>query len=859
MRTSIKLFIFSCVMWSAHALQDIDWTLRALRIQGVSFGKQSYYPLYEIANGDVFSYERHKESVVALERALKTEGYLVAQVHSYFKYYNDKKVLDVILTIDKNQLFKVSEVFIKVLPSELLTPLQSEQLMVLIKHQFIDALKNKSYTNELVNQKVKAIKLFLEQRGLTSSHVELHESINRQSFEVVLDFSIDLERSRSFEFFGNHYFSAKDLMRIVAHFGKDAGMLPAEILAQEVLSEYHKKGFWNAAVTTTTEGQKDYFVIHEGLRACIKKVMLKGVETYQKEWLEKKFLSTLKTKQYDVDKEKKVLNGLIEWYQEQGFWDARILQRKNTCIKDQSYTLEVVLDEGVQRFIKSVHVRDYPDVMKHHSFAYINYNKYKKIPFSPVILAEQKAYLTKIVRSRGYLHAVIEYALEQKKDGWHVVWTLNYGQQVTFGNTTICGYTKVPLSLLKKQLDYQPGQVWSKEKLQNTVTRFRSLDIFERVHVRPVYTQHKGSARDIVITVQEDDPFEVKVRLGYQQVSKSFAFKKESSYRAGAICLWRNPFKKADLFLLDLSFTRFDRLASGIYKIPVSFFVPCMATIKGYTKKYTQPVSVGSQKTLYETDQDGFSIGLSSHNKHFDAGCTVGLEWAKTKNVSAQLAKAMRFEADLIDKRISYFVIQPTLYLDFLNDKLNPTQGIFASLSLKGMMPFEESSYLIKFFAEEGVFVPMGVCTFAGRVRFGHIFRKSFTAIMPPERFYLGGAHSLRGYQTDKCPPLGSFVDEVGLTQWVPQGGKSMVNINLELRIPLHRRVIQGVVFQDFGALEEDVHVLFEPKKPLAATGFGLRYATPIGPLRFDIGWKWNKQTPEESSYAWFLTFGHAF
>ena len=841
------------------AVQNTDWTLRALRIQGISFGKQKYYPLYETSHGETFSFVHHQESLAAIKRALKTEGYLAAHVHDYFKYYPDGKALDVIVTINKGSLFKISQASVVVDRSEVLNVLQTEQLVLLLKRTFIEKLIDKQYTNERITQTMKEIQLFLDHRGLTSSHVELDESVSHESGRVALTFIINLEKSRSFEFFGNHYFSSKDLMQVVTHFGKDAGMLPAEILAQEVLAEYHKRGFWRADVTTTNEGQKDYFVIQEGPRAKIKELALKGIEVSQREWLEKKFLQNLKSKPHDAEKEKQALARLIEWYQEQGFWDVHILQRKHTLIKNNEYVLIIVLDEGKQRFIKHVEVSDYPDLMHHQSFSFVNYENRKKIPFAPSLLANQKAYLTKVFRARGYIHAIIEYVLQEQDDGWHVVWSITPRQQVKFGNTTIRGYTKVPIKTLIKQLDYKTGDVWSKEKLQNTLVRLRSLDLFERVHMQPVYTQHKGEMRDVVITVQEDDPFEVKLRLGYQQVSKSFAFKKESSYRVGATCLWRNPLKKADALFLDCALTRFNRFVSGVYKVPFSLSSPCMGTVKGYTKKYTQPVSVGSKKTLYDIDQDGFSVGISSHNKHFNMGCTVGFEWAKTKNVSTELAAAMRFEADLIDKRIPYFVVQPTLFLDFLDDKLNPAKGLFASLSLKAMAPFEESAYLIKFLAEEGVFIPMGPITFAGRVRFGHIFRKNFTAIMPPERFYLGGANSLRGYQTDRCPPLGSFVDEDGVTQWVAQGGKSMFNINLELRIPLRKRVMYGVIFQDFGALEEDAHALLEARKPLAATGLGLRYTTPIGPLRFDIGWKWHKQFPEETSYAWFLTFGHAF
>jgi len=61
------------------------------------------------------------------------------------------------------------------------------------------------------------------------------------------------------------------------------------------------------------------------------------------------------------------------------------------------------------------------------------------------------------------------------------------------------------------------------------------------------------------------------------------------------------------------------------------------------------------------------------------------------------------------------------------------------------------------------------------------------------------------------------------------------------------------------GALSGTMFANFKPQDILASTGFGVRIFTPLGPLRFDIGWKWRKQIPSERSFAWFLTFGQAF
>ena len=70
---------------------------------------------------------------------------------------------------------------------------------------------------------------------------------------------------------------------------------------------------------------------------------------------------------------------------------------------------------------------------------------------------------------------------------------------------------------------------------------------------------------------------------------------------------------------------------------------------------------------------------------------------------------------------------------------------------------------------------------------------------------------------------------------------------------------VRFVLFQDIGLLSGDNFVDFTPNNIVAGTGFGLRFLTPIGPLRFDIAWKWKKQLPDERAYNWFLTFGQAF
>jgi outer membrane translocation and assembly module TamA len=94
------------------------------------------------------------------------------------------------------------------------------------------------------------------------------------------------------------------------------------------------------------------------------------------------------------------------------------------------------------------------------------------------------------------------------------------------------------------------------------------------------------------------------------------------------------------------------------------------------------------------------------------------------------------------------------------------------------------------------------------------------------ERFFAGGANSVRGYGRHRLGPLSSADD--------PVGGRSLIEGSLELRHPLFAN-LGGALFLDFGQVSLDSFDV--PIDDLRyALGFGVSYTTPIGPLRLDLG-----------------------
>jgi outer membrane protein assembly factor BamA len=338
------------------------------------------------------------------------------------------------------------------------------------------------------------------------------------------------------------------------------------------------------------------------------------------------------------------------------------------------------------------------------------------------------------------------------------------------------------------------------------------------------------------------------------------------TYKIGGTALIKNPGNVGDQLRLDLDFARSHREVVGRYRRPWLIRWPCTTIFQVYSISYDQPAfPVKSFNDIYTLIQNGFFLGLQKKIGRCDIGLNNGFEWMKLhiqeSEVLLSFAQAIDFKPQLIDKTVPFFFIEPTIMFESLDNPLEPTRGGVSLFSLKGMIPVVrkyKDSFFFKALFEQSFFIPLKAVVVAVRFRCGHIFYREFSAIMPSERFYLGGSHSLRGYEADLAPPLGVFVDDDGEHHLVPRGGRTMVNVNGELRFPIYKRV-GAVLFQDLGALSGTMFADFKQQDVLAATGFGIRLFTPLGPLRFDIGWRWRKQSPLERSFAWFLTFGQAF
>ncbi len=845
------------------------WTFAQLRLHGIVIGKDKYRQYYMMEPGELFDQEKHQRSLEKIRKQFKKEGYFEAVVSDRLVREEKTKSVFVNLSFSRGVRFKIDDV--SVFQKKDQKKFVAGDDISWIGARLISRLGRKSYSKKLINKEIEDLKKNMKRKGFLHVKIELLEQVNRKLGTVDLSFVLQFLHKKKFVFFGNSFFSDSQLLDVVLRLGQSVWLVPASILNQEIKQAYHKKGFWTSSVTVREERERDFFLIKEGERVSVKKIELKGVKNFRNTKVVKRcFRGVMRQKYFDHDILKNCLQKLVVFYQSRGFWDAHVLKHSFVPIEGHknTYKLVVIFDEGEQSFFDSVSIPKFPKLL--HSGPFVRFSKKGAcIHFDPAILSKQRAFLKEHVCRLGYPNSDPKPEITRDGRKVKVCWNIDLGLPAPcFGKTILIGSSRFPFWCVERELCYREGDIWEKDKLKQSLERLRALGVFESVHLYPERCDLKKKA--VFLKLREDDTFEVRFRAGFglQQVGKNFPLGTGVTYRVGGTFLVKNPTNAGDRLVIDADFARSHKNVKVEYFRPYFFGLPAHSRYKLYANKYEQPGFVGSKKNLYEVVQQGFLIGFREVFRSFDIGFNVGVEWMETtikrgmEKYAKSVARAIHFDSKLLGKKVPYFFFEPVLFVDRLDNKLNPTCGTLTLLTIKAMLPFCRGlpdANFIKFLAEQSFFYPLGrLFVGALRLRFGHVFYQNFEDIMPFERFYLGGAHSIRSYETDLCPPLGCFVDEDKVCYCVPQGGKSMVNLNLELRFPVFGAV-GLVLFQDFGTLVGQSIKGFEVSDMLAATGFGLRYNTPIGPLRFDIGWKWRTRKTAQYSYAWFLTLGHAF
>jgi len=432
-----------------------------------------------------------------------------------------------------------------------------------------------------------------------------------------------------------------------------------------------------------------------------------------------------------------------------------------------------------------------------------------------------------IFLENGYAHVKTERKAEVDLDERRVRirYAVHPGPIAVFGETEVKGTETVDPELVSRELVYQPGETYSQAKVIESREKILALDLFGAVKVAPAETAGTPVVVPMEVEVAEKSHREIKLGLGYGTEDQ---FRTQLEWRH---LNWLGGGRRLSVLAKYSSIT----LTGAINFTQPHFLSPRTQGIvnSGYDQE---------KEDTYVRNVGRFAPRL---DHRFSSTLTgfVGyrLEHDKLNDIGPATVRAL---GEIKRKGI---LSGPTMGLvwNTADDPFNPKKGEVVSLTVDqaGAIWGGAFSYY-KMTAEAKKYIDIGWKTvFASRLKLGLGDAIGSDKNFPLfERFFAGGEKSVRGYGRRRLGPLSTSGD--------PLGGLSLVEGSLELRRPIWKE-LNGAVFLDFGQVSKRSFDV--PVDDLQfSSGFGVSYATPVGPLRLDIGFPFK---PPRGDRSWQIHF----
>ncbi|MXW36816.1 MAG: BamA/TamA family outer membrane protein [Acidobacteria bacterium] len=437
-------------------------------------------------------------------------------------------------------------------------------------------------------------------------------------------------------------------------------------------------------------------------------------------------------------------------------------------------------------------------------------------------------------RDRGYLEAVVEVEapVDPATHEAEVVFRIRPGSYFTVGGIIVAGLGTTRDSVIRSRLPFAEGDALGSGDLLEVRRRLVSMGIFRSVDVNLLEPEEPISERNVLIRVVEGPRTSIGYGAGYSE--------REQVRGEG-------EWTRNNLFGMGHTLSLFGRFSLKGTRM--------VATYRGAESVEGEiPIFVSAFRESQDRESlDFIRSGIGVQVTRRILGRNVFLRYDLTTSELFDLKiNPIQIDRNFADN-LWLSAVSASVVTDTRDDPVDPRRGRFgivdvewSSALLRSRAPF------LKGLAQQYLFFPVGeaiVLAVSGRLGLAWTLGADQPALVPiTERFFAGGATSLRGYKLDRAGPL----DPSGY----PVGGNMLIVGNLEVRFPIVGS-LRGAVFSDHGGVYSEVNSFRLPDLG-HNVGAGLRWNTPLGPLRFDYGVRLG-DIGDAPRGQWHFTIGHAF
>jgi len=491
-------------------------------------------------------------------------------------------------------------------------------------------------------------------------------------------------------------------------------------------------------------------------------------------------------------------------------------------------------------------------------------------PYSEANVVSDRNNILALYYNHGYPDVAFreESAPEAGSNEVHLVYHVAEGNPVQVSQVLLSGYQYTRRNIIERQVAIEPNGPLREGDVAKTQRQLYNLGVFNRVQIAPQNPGGTDPDKTVVVDMHEGDRYTIGYGFGFEVQRIAGGSVNPNGTTLGASPRGIFEIARADMFGRAQTLSFKARASTLEYRAALGYTADNLLTnrnlslqLTGYADK-TQDVD-----TFTSTRFEG-SLQLV---QKLSPASSLLYRYFYRRVRASNLAKTISPEQiPLLSQPTLVSGFGLTYALDRRDDPADAKHGSFNTVDVSdAIMALGSSASFFRGYFQNSSFYTFGRSfVFARSVRFGleepfGTTTEGSTAFNPaqctettpteefpliplPERFFAGGGTSLRGFGLNQAGPRDPCTG-------FPIGGLALLVFNQELRFPMTLpwvgNRLGGTVFYDGGNVYTDVnHISFAWKAPSLTdlnyfshtVGFGVRYPTPVGPVRVDFGYQLN-------------------
>jgi outer membrane protein insertion porin family len=610
---------------------------------------------------------------------------------------------------------------------------------------------------------------------------------------------------------------------------------------------YNEKNYHNASVSYKIYEREQRkvdleFVVVEGEKIQINKITFQGNKSFSDDDLkdqmmtkEKGFFSFI-TNSGELNKEDLSRDSarIANYYHNNGFIRARVGEPQIEY-KENYIEVTIKVDEGPRFKVGKVDIAG--DLVQPKNDLMTRIKIGEEEYFNSGVVRNDLLVLKDVYLDEGYAYAVVAPNIKQNEEKLiaDITYEIKKKQQVYFEEIIISGNTKTRDKVIRRQLLVYEQELYSGTRLKTGIRRLQSLNYFEDIKVDTL----AGSSDDKMILkldVTEKPTGEFSFGGGFSTMEDFFGV---------ASIKQNNLFGRGQVLALDIHIGGVSQQFGIRFEEPWLFEIPLHSYVRVYKWQF--------EYDYYLKDSVGGGFGFSYPVFAYTrASVDYDFDMSAVEDVEEEFAPE-----DIIDvegETLTTSRVMTGLNYDSRNHRIIPTKGAEHFISLQYAGLGGDIGYA-KYIGQVSWYFPIikkwGIVGFS-RAKAGFVHD---TGLFLPdwELFHLGGINSIRGVERIDMDPREDGDEDR------PIGGDKFVQFNFELIFPILNDLgLSGVVFCDMGYVyDTDQSIGFDPL--VKTVGGGLRWFSPMGPLRIEYGKVVDDGGTFVSGGQWEFAMGRSF